>query len=130
MKTIRKCRMEINRESEYCYSVQIWESTDAGKTFHYSGEMESFTKDQEDKLKEYWNKNSSPLRVFPIVTGSIQKCFEKTYTGKKEVPCICGYFGRACRQMEKSEGANRGLCDCCPLAEYAAQEEMKAYAFS
>ena len=35
---------------------------------------------------------------------------------KCNVPCICGYYGRACRQM--NDKADRFLCTECALAEY------------
>lgn len=59
--------------------------------------------------------------MFPIITEELQKKFENQCinTGKQSnVPEICGYYGRACRQMGKSEGANRVLCIKCPLAEF------------
>ena len=34
-----------------------------------------------------------------------------------EVPCICGYYGRACRQM--NDKADRMLCTGCALAEFS-----------
>lgn len=56
---------------------------------------------------------------FRIITKSLQKEFEEAMTGKQdETPAICGYYGRACRQMEKVEGCNRMLCTMCPLANY------------
>ena len=59
--------------------------------------------------------------MFPIITNEIQQNFEALATEceKQEIPCICGHCGRACRQMNKSEGANRFLCNGCPLAHYA-----------
>lgn len=59
--------------------------------------------------------------MFPIITKTIQREFESNVNGitPEELPMICGYCGRACRQMEKEEGANRALCMGCPLAEYA-----------
>ena len=59
--------------------------------------------------------------VFPIITKEIQKEYEAVCPEESpaELPMICGYKGRACRQMDKEEGANRFLCNGCPLAEYA-----------
>ena len=60
---------------------------------------------------------------FRIITKSLQENFEKNNVGKQDkTPDICGYYGRACRQMEKLEGCNRALCSRCPLANY---EEVK-----
>lgn len=56
---------------------------------------------------------------FPVVTKDKQAAFEQAMEGKSdETPCICGYYGRACRQMDKPEGANRVNCMYCPLAEF------------
>ena len=129
MRTIRQCRTECNQDSEYYYNVQVWESTDAGESFHYSGIGKFFTREQTGEKYDFIKENRTPLRAFPVVTKEIQKSFEGTDT-RKEVPCICGYYGRACRQMGVPEGANRALCTGCPLAEYAEKMEMRAYAFS
>lgn len=61
-------------------------------------------------------------RVFPLITDAVQKEYEKCSMNSKSpdlTPDICGYYGRACRQMGKDEGANRMLCDHCPLVEVA-----------
>lgn len=59
--------------------------------------------------------------MFAIITKEIQKDFEDACNGitPEGLPMICGYCGRACRQMGKEEGANRMPCMHCPLAEYA-----------
>lgn len=59
--------------------------------------------------------------MFPIITEDIQKKFESTHADNTsmELPIICGFYGRACRQMGKAEGANRMLCNGCALAAYA-----------
>lgn len=60
--------------------------------------------------------------MFVIITKEIQKEFENNVCRgitPESLPVICGYCGRACRQLEKEEGANRALCMRCPLAEYA-----------
>ena len=43
--------------------------------------------------------------LFPIITTTKQQEFEKKtkYSIAKNIPCICGYFGRNCRQMNKDE---------------------------
>lgn len=64
------------------------------------------------------------MKTFPIITKTAQKEFEHCAMGtsvKEEIPCICGYYGRVCRQMEKEEGANRALCMGCPLAVFVAE---------
>lgn len=59
--------------------------------------------------------------MFAIITAEKQQAFEAqaTTTEKEKIPCICGYYGRACRQMDKDEGANRMICTRCPLAEFS-----------
>lgn len=60
--------------------------------------------------------------MFPIITKELQKKFENQCINTEKqsnVPEICGYFGRGCRQMGKSEGTNRVLCIKCQLAEFA-----------
>lgn len=81
----------------------------------------------DEKARAYHEKHRSPLHVFPIVTGDLQKQYEQT-SAQSGTPDICGYHGRACRQMEKEEGANRALCTSCKLAEFCHVAEMEAYA--
>lgn len=63
--------------------------------------------------------------AFPIITVALQREFEQTNRYTEAIPCICGYFGRACRQMEKIEGANRAICIGCELAEYVKERLQK-----
>ena len=61
--------------------------------------------------------------VFPIITPERQRAYEQTavQTGVRSadaVPCICGYYGRACRRI-----ANLRLCDGCALAAYYASKK-------
>ena len=60
--------------------------------------------------------------MFAIITKEIQAEFENTCEGVTSAgfPMLCGYCGRACRQMDKPEGANTMLCQGCQLAEFAA----------
>lgn len=63
--------------------------------------------------------------AFPVVTEKLQRSFERNAADKNaafSIPEICGYLGRACRQMGKEEGANRAVCSHCSLAEYASKE--------
>jgi len=55
-----------------------------------------------------------------MVTRKKQKEFEKKVkpTSANYIPCICGYFGRACKQLDKLEGANRALCTNCSLRKF------------
>ena len=60
-----------------------------------------------------------------IITTEKQQAFENSTSGAKKVPELCGHCGRACRQMNKAEGANRMLCVGCPLAEYCEEPAEK-----
>ena len=64
------------------------------------------------------------MNTFSIITGEIQKEFEQQNPATEGLPNICGYMGRACRQMEKEEGANRANCTTCPLAQFARMKEL------
>lgn len=125
MRAIRKCELSGND----VYKVQVMESTDAGKSFHYAGIEKTFSKEQDQEMRDFIQEHRTPLKTFPVITGTIQKRFEMSGI-KEDVPCICGYRGRACRQMEKAEGTNRFLCNGCPLSEYAKSYEMEIYALS
>lgn len=62
-----------------------------------------------------------------IITREVQERFELTCNGvaPDNLPDICGYFGRACHQMNKDEGANRMTCIDCPLAHFALRTEVR-----
>lgn len=146
MRTICKTRLEHDPMSDTPWNVQLWHSYDGGRTFENSGFGRFFTDDEEHDgtAREYVEANRSPIRVFPLITPERQKGFEESsiagtfvrpgipvWTDKwsmKEVPEICGYYGRACRQMNDGEGANRALCMGCPLADYAHGVELMDYA--
>lgn len=105
---------------------------------------------QEAQEEQDWNAESERVRAavaadlpglvteeeqtaqtFPIITEAAQRAFEDHADGSPdETPAICGSYGRACRQMGQEEGANRALCQGCPLAafcaENATQEEEAA----
>lgn len=57
--------------------------------------------------------------MFPIITKEIQTEFEKQSQNIKYISCICGFRGRACRQLGKPEGANRMPCTKCDLKLFA-----------
>lgn len=42
----------------------------------------------------------------------------------QNLPDICGYLGRACRCMDKEDGANTAICTDCPLAKFAETKEQ------
>ena len=59
--------------------------------------------------------------AFPVITQAIQQEYERRYpVAPSGMTMICGCHGRACRQLENPEGANRATCQSCPLAAYAA----------
>lgn len=64
---------------------------------------------------------------YPIITKEKQNLYENTLEKNREeyIPEICGFYGRACRQMGKLEGANRTLCSGCTLAEYCKTLTVK-----
>lgn len=145
MRTIYKVRLERDRTSKTPWKAEVYASHDGGKTFWHTGHQEYFTNDAEGQqaMREYIDAHRSPVRVFPLITPERQKAYEAaaiegTFTRpgfplnpsyrKGDVPEICGYHGRACRQMNDPEGANRALCDGCPLAEYAHGVELMDYA--
>mgnify|MGYP006940566813 FL=1 len=63
--------------------------------------------------------------IFPIITNKKQEEFEESCikngiaSDESEcgVPCICGYYGRACWQMD--DKADRFLCTGSALAEFS-----------
>jgi len=60
------------------------------------------------------------MTTFSVITKSLQEAYEQgTQASQDKTPEICGYYGRACRQLEKQEGANRMLCNGCGLAYYS-----------
>lgn len=67
--------------------------------------------------------------MFPIITSKKQKEFEKycirnnitSDESKCNVPCICGYYGRACRQT--NDEANRMICLDCLLRIFVSTVE-------
>ncbi len=128
MKTICEPRPKLDPKAEYPWNVQLWYSYDGGKTFSYSGQGRFF-KDDDLALLDYIEDNRSPIRHFPIVTPELQHAFEQT-AEDGYIPEICGDRGRACRQMSKTEGANKALCISCPLAKFCHAAEMMEYAKS
>jgi hypothetical protein len=72
------------------------------------------------------NTNLNQGSTFPVITEEIQREYESQCQARADrtgIPMICGCWGRACRQMNKAEGANRANCQGCPLATYAANPE-------
>lgn len=62
--------------------------------------------------------------AFPFIDAVTQEKYELTsvYLNVPDrTPDICGLYGRACRQMGSTEGANRALCANCPLAAFASE---------
>lgn len=65
------------------------------------------------------------MSIFPVITKEKQRMYEKMYLDnekfKNNVPCICGYYGRACRQMNNK--ADRMLCNGCELSIFVSTLE-------
>lgn len=71
-------------------------------------------------------EEEQPAQTFPIITEAAQRAFEDHADGSPdETPAICGSYGRACRQMGQEEGANRALCQGCPLAAFCAANAIQ-----
>lgn len=52
-----------------------------------------------------------------VMTEKVQALFEKANEGLTDrTPCICGYYGRACREMGRKP--SRMPCLHCPLAKF------------
>lgn len=124
MRTITETRLQFERQADYPWNVQLWSSTDGGKTFVYTGNGKFFKGDQREEMYDYIRDNRTPICVFPLITPERQQCFEKEM-GEK-VPDICGICGRACWRM--GDRADRAICINCPLSEYAHKLDMMEYA--
>ena len=65
------------------------------------------------------------MEMFVTITKKRQELYEKLYTDNSElnnnVPCICGLYGRACRQMNNK--ADRRLCSECSLRIFISTVE-------
>ena len=129
MKTICKPKIKANKErgGVYRFDVQLWRSYDGGKTFVYAGTGKYCKTDEE--LRQYIKENCTPLPPFPIITQERQRAYEAE-AAEEGTPFICGIHGRACRVLDKPEGANRMLCMNCKLAEFCAAADMMEYARS
>ena len=63
--------------------------------------------------------------MFSIIFKEIQADFERQAQNIKYIPQICGICGRACRQMNRAEGANRALCQGCDLCTFAESQQAQ-----
>lgn len=65
------------------------------------------------------------MSIFPIIKKEKQKKYEEIYLKhpdlENNIPCICGYYGRACRKMD--ETANSMLCNGCTLSLFVSTVE-------
>lgn len=65
------------------------------------------------------------MEMFVTITKERQKLYEILYMDNNElnnnVPCICGLYGRACRQMNNK--ADRRLCSECSLRIFISTVE-------
>lgn len=65
------------------------------------------------------------MSIFPVITEGKQKSYEKIAKSnryiKNKIPCICGYYGRACRNMNNT--ANSMLCTSCSLSKFVSTVE-------
>lgn len=70
--------------------------------------------------------------IFPTITKEKQHIYEDfaflkgNAKYKEGIPCICGYYGRACRNMDKV--ADSMSCMHCPLSNFASiMEAIEEY---
>lgn len=65
------------------------------------------------------------MSIFPVITEGKQKAYEEIVKNNKflknNIPCICGYYGRACRHMNNT--ANSMLCTGCSLSKFVSTVE-------
>lgn len=65
------------------------------------------------------------MSIYPLITEEKQKLYEKIHMGytnlRNDIPDICGYYGRACRQM--NDKADRMLCMGCTLSIFISTVE-------
>lgn len=65
------------------------------------------------------------MSIYPVITKEKQKLYEEIYVLhtdlENNIPCICGYYGRACRNM--NELANSALCNGCTLSRFVSTVE-------
>lgn len=65
------------------------------------------------------------MNTFPTITSERQKLYESIFLShselKNDIPCICGYYGRACRKMNTQ--ANSRLCNGCSLSLFVSTAE-------
>lgn len=65
------------------------------------------------------------LNIVPIITKERQKKYEQIYLKNallnNNIPEICGYYGRACRNMNSI--ANSMLCNGCSLSVFSSTVE-------
>ena len=65
------------------------------------------------------------MREFPIITKDKQKLYEKIFCGNEKLQnytsCICGYYGRGCRRINRL--ANGVSCVDCSLRIFASTIE-------
>lgn len=129
MKTICEARLKFDRLGG-TWNAQLWHSYDGGKTFVYAGIGRFFKDDEQEEMRAYVEEHRTPLPVFPLVTPERQQAYEQSAESPDGIPCICGYYGRACYRMGDCEGANRAICSGCKLADYCHAVEMTEYANS
>ena len=65
------------------------------------------------------------MKEFPIITKDKQKLYEKIFCGNEKLQnctsCICGYYGRGCRRINRL--ANGVSCVDCSLRIFASTIE-------
>ena len=66
------------------------------------------------------NEGEKKMSIFPIITKEKQQMYEDfcKVNNPVSIPCICGYCGRACRQMGSE--ADTASCMECGLSVFAS----------
>lgn len=130
---------EIQTNFEACVKKNVEPTLDYGlRTFRYQ-RWESFTTldDLRAGVARYFTKSETPIverlcdfshkRFTDDVAQNSYRDFTATCARTYDLPNlpdICGYLGRACRCMDKEDGANTAICTDCPLARFAGTKEQ------
>ena len=130
---------EIQTNFEACVKKNVEPTLDYGlRTFRYQ-RWESFTTldDLRAGVARYFTKSEAPIverlcdfshkRFTDDVAQNSYRDFTATCARTYDLPNlpdICGYLGRACRCMDKEDGANTAICTDCPLARFAGTKEQ------
>lgn len=121
---------QANMAPNYTYSLFI-RRYDRNMNFNTLEELR-------DEVAKYFTKSEGEIvRQLTTFSGADEdgtavnsyqdfKTYQYSNIEMKDLPMLCGYIGRACRQMDDPDGADRALCRNCPLAVFARMKELYA----